>query len=70
MLKRLQQVADRLEASVLPRTSKCCPRCKSTNFEIVAKPSNKVGWLVGGPLLGLSNATQGVCRDCGKHFKI
>lgn len=47
-----------------------CPRCRSTDFTVVTKNINRAGFIMGGPLLGISNKTEAVCHKCGKHFKI
>ena len=43
----------------------CCPHCKSTDYEILQR--NVMFYIL--PPLN-TNHTQGVCRKCGKKFKI
>ena len=43
----------------------CCPYCKSTEYEILKR--NVFIYIL--PPLN-TNHTQGVCRKCGKSFKI
>lgn len=43
----------------------CCPHCKSTDYEILQR--NVMLYIL--PPLNTNHA-QGICRKCGKKFKI
>jgi Zn finger protein HypA/HybF involved in hydrogenase expression len=43
----------------------CCPHCKSTDYEILNR--NVLVHML--PVFS-SNHAQGICRKCGKKFKI